>query len=77
VVLGSRFIAVTGRLQHESGVIHVVAQRLEDRTGWLADLSAEATGMESLSRTQAHAAGAIGQAAAETHAVMPKGRNFQ
>lgn len=41
VVLGSRFITVTGRLQNESNVIHVVAERLEDRTTWLGELSAE------------------------------------
>ena len=32
IVLGARLIAVTGRVQSESGVIHVVADRLEDLT---------------------------------------------
>ena len=32
IVLGARFVAITGRLQAESGVIHVVADRLEDLT---------------------------------------------
>ena len=32
VVLGARFVAVTGKLQNEQGVIHVVADRMEDLT---------------------------------------------
>jgi len=38
VVLGARYVAVSGRVQTESGVIHVVADRLEDLTVWLARL---------------------------------------
>ncbi len=30
VVLGARLVSVTGRLQNESGVIHVIAERLDD-----------------------------------------------
>jgi error-prone DNA polymerase len=41
VVLGARFVAVTGRVQSESGVIHVIAERLEDLTPMLGVLSAE------------------------------------
>jgi error-prone DNA polymerase len=39
VILGARCVLVTGRLQNESGVIHVVAEQLEDATHWLADLA--------------------------------------
>ena len=39
IVLGSRFVAVTGKLQSEQGVIHVVADRMEDLTPWLGLLS--------------------------------------
>jgi error-prone DNA polymerase len=39
VVMGARFIAVTGRVQSESGVIHVVAERAEDLTPLLGVLS--------------------------------------
>jgi error-prone DNA polymerase len=39
IVLGSRFVAVTGKLQSESGVIHIVAERMEDLTPWLGMLS--------------------------------------
>ncbi|MDB5600645.1 MAG: polymerase [Xanthobacteraceae bacterium] len=39
VVLGARYIAVTGRMQQEAGVIHVVAERLEDLTFLLTRLA--------------------------------------
>ncbi|MGX1307646.1 error-prone DNA polymerase [Amorphus suaedae] len=47
VVLGSRFTLVTGRLQVQDGVIHIVADRLVDRTADLAALRGEpvATGI--------------------------------
>jgi error-prone DNA polymerase len=40
-VLGGRLLVVDGRLQSEQGVIHVVADRLTDRTAWLLRLSQE------------------------------------
>jgi error-prone DNA polymerase len=40
--MGSRFIRVNGRLQSESGVIHIVAEKIEDFSHWLAELSEEA-----------------------------------
>ena len=39
IVIGARFIAVTGKLQSEAGVIHVVADRMEDLTPMLGLLS--------------------------------------
>jgi error-prone DNA polymerase len=39
VVLGARYVAVTGQVQEESGVIHVVADELEDLTFFLSRLS--------------------------------------
>ena len=39
IVIAARFVVVTGRLQSESGVIHVVAERIEDRTPMLGLLS--------------------------------------
>ena len=39
VVLGARLVAVTGKVQSESGVIHVIADRLEDLTPMLGRLS--------------------------------------
>jgi DNA polymerase III alpha subunit len=50
VVLGARLVAVTGKLQSESGVIHVVADRLEDLTPMLATLSEDADDLEALAR---------------------------
>ncbi|KQT85472.1 error-prone DNA polymerase [Aurantimonas sp. Leaf443] len=35
IVLGARFVKVTGRMQSDHGVIHVVAERLDDLTGLL------------------------------------------
>jgi DNA polymerase III alpha subunit len=41
IVLGARLIAVTGKVQSSSGVVHIVADRLEDLTALLAALAAE------------------------------------
>jgi DNA polymerase III alpha subunit len=53
VVLGARYVAITGLLQHESGVIHVVAERLADLTPLLARLTANAPPIEALARADA------------------------
>jgi error-prone DNA polymerase len=50
VVLGARYVLVTGRVQEESGVIHVVADVLEDLTPWLARLAAHGGEIDSLTR---------------------------
>ena len=50
VVLGSRYVAVSGRIQSESGVIHVVAERIEDLTPLLARLSEGGTTIDALGR---------------------------
>jgi DNA polymerase III alpha subunit len=50
VVLGARLIALTGKVQSESGVIHVVADHIEDLTPMLAALSADAGDLSSLAR---------------------------
>ncbi len=49
IVLGARYVAVHGVMQEEAGVIHVVAQRLEDLTPLLARL-ADGPAVESLAR---------------------------
>jgi error-prone DNA polymerase len=51
VVLGARFVRIRGKLQSASGVIHIVADRIEDLTPWLSDLSEQAGSIE----TCAHA----------------------
>ena len=49
LVIGARFVAVTGRVQNEGGVIHVVAERIEDWTPTLGLLSDEGRAIETLS----------------------------
>jgi error-prone DNA polymerase len=49
VVLGARYVRVSGRVQNEAGVIHVVAEQLEDLTYLLVRL-AEGPAVETLSR---------------------------
>ena len=50
VVLGARLIALTGKVQSESDVIHVIADKIEDLTSLLAILSADAGDLSSLAR---------------------------
>jgi error-prone DNA polymerase len=50
VVLGARYVAVTGPMQAESGVIHVVAERIDDLTALLGRLAEEGTTIEGLAR---------------------------
>ncbi len=50
VVLGARYVLVTGRVQEESGVIHVVADTLEDLTPWLARLADHGGEIDGLAR---------------------------
>jgi error-prone DNA polymerase len=96
VVLGTRLVSVTGVLQNEAGVIHVVADRLDDLSPLLQRLSDQRDQPSSLARAdqvkrpsaprparhpRRAAIGILEQEpalmeAAETAAVMPKGRNF-
>jgi DNA polymerase III alpha subunit len=50
IVLGARYVAVIGRVQEESGVIHVVAEQLEDLTYLLAQLSEHGAEIDGLAR---------------------------
>ncbi len=50
VVLGARYVLVTGRVQEEAGVIHVAADRLEDLTPWLARLADHGGDIDGLAR---------------------------
>jgi error-prone DNA polymerase len=50
VVLGARLVSVTGKLQNEKGVIHVVADHIEDLTPLLRRLSEHGASIESLAR---------------------------
>jgi len=53
IIMGARYVAVSGELQQESGVIHVVAARLDDLTSLLARLTEDAPPIESLARADA------------------------
>jgi error-prone DNA polymerase len=48
IVMGSRFVAISGRVQSESHVVHLIAEELEDLTGLLRNLSSD-----EISRTEA------------------------
>ena len=50
IVLGARFVAVTGKLQSEQGVIHIVAERMEDLTPMLGLLSETGETISTLAR---------------------------
>jgi error-prone DNA polymerase len=50
VILSARYVLVTGRVQEESGVIHVVADQLEDLTALLARLAERGADIDALAR---------------------------
>jgi error-prone DNA polymerase len=53
IILSARYIAASGTLQHESGVIHLVAARLEDLTALLAQLTEDSSPVQALARADA------------------------
>ncbi|CDX26069.1 Error-prone DNA polymerase [Mesorhizobium sp. ORS 3324] len=87
VVMGARFIRVTGKLQQESDVIHIVADRIEDLTSWLGVLLQETptTGHQPVGDANRPAPTSRGLPVRRDSAalsdtaqqVMPRGRNFQ
>jgi error-prone DNA polymerase len=46
IVIGARFVVATGKLQSESGVIHLILERMEDLTPMLGLLSKEGPDLE-------------------------------
>ena len=48
IVIGARFVAVSGKLQNEAGVIHIIAERMEDLTPMLGQLSDEGRTIDAL-----------------------------
>ena len=78
IVMGARFVRVTGKLQSESGVIHIVAEKVEDLTPWLTVLLEKVSTASPASRAgSAPIRQDIATLSGETERVMPKGRNFQ
>ena len=67
VVMGARLAAITGKVQNESGVVHIIADKLADVTSLLDRLSDSDAIHESLPRFNAPS---------DAVRVMPKGRNF-
>jgi error-prone DNA polymerase len=83
IILGSRLIAVSGVLQNEKGVIHIVGDRFEDLTPLLRRLSADGPRIDPSAPTDEARRPPQGswrspQAPVLSPAdqVMPKGRNF-
>ncbi|MDX8508520.1 error-prone DNA polymerase [Mesorhizobium captivum] len=87
VVMGARFIRVTGKLQQESDVIHIVADRIEDLTPWLSVLLRETPTIEHQPDGDANRSAPANRGlpvrqdsaalSSTAQQVMPRGRNFQ
>src|SRR5690606_31580969 len=86
VIMGARFVRVTGKLQSESGVIHIVAEKIEDLTPWLTVLLEEAAGTgradkalhQVIPQKQPPSTSPdLTRLSQKAGSVMPKGRNFQ
>ncbi|QKD00988.1 error-prone DNA polymerase [Mesorhizobium loti] len=76
IVMGARFVKVTGKLQSESGVVHIVAEKIEDLTPWLTVLLEKVSGA-SQPVLRDKPVGDLATLSEEAESVMPKGRNFQ
>ena len=84
IVMGSRLMLIRGRVQRTADIIHVVANRIEDRTAWLALLSEDGALMKNpLARADEVVKGGPGgsaRGAAARHPrnvrVLPKSRDF-
>jgi error-prone DNA polymerase len=93
VVIGARFIAITGQVQRDDEVVHVVAEKAEDLTHLLATLSDLGPSVSSLARadevrrpqceprlkpSETLSLFDIGPGrSGPVHDILPKGRNFQ
>ena len=88
IVIGARFVAVTGKYQNESGVIHIVAERIEDLTPLLGKLSNRSSAIDTLARadevkrpqnerTKQKPRDLLADADDNLRRILPVGRNFQ
>lgn len=88
-VLGGRLVTIDGPVQSESGVIHVIAERVHDYTPLLAKLSAQGAQLDPTGPTDEPRRGGEGDPrqrhprnvrinldVKKAASVMPKGRNF-
>jgi DNA polymerase III alpha subunit len=86
VVLGARLTLVRGELQSESGVIHVVADHIEDLTPMLDELGGDTTPFRPASRAdevtrplpsaKQDPPATLWKHPRDVRSVLPKGRNF-
>ena len=76
VVIGARFVAVTGTLQNADGVIHLVASKLQDLTPMLSVLSSGGAFVSQVARADAVKRPQGDHRGPRVEAVLPGGRNF-
>ncbi len=69
VVMGARLMLIKGRVQldRKTGIIHVIAHKIEDRTHWLADLTEDGMTMKNQQSSTRHP---------RNVRVIPKSRDF-
>ncbi len=85
-VLGARLVLVRGEIQAESGVIHVIANRISDLTPFLDELAGDTTPFRPASRadevnrplpsTRQDPPATLWKHPRDVRSVLPKGRNF-
>lgn len=90
VILGGRLLRISGKLQNEAGVIHIVADRIEDLTGQLETLESDhdedkimtikklrnKADVPAKANNQTSLLDPYSPSHKQTRKVMPKGRNF-
>ena len=79
IVMGARFVRVTGKLQSESDVIHIVAEKIEDLTPWLTVLLEKVSrvaGTPTLGRMQSDPARQIATLSGEGRKGHAQGAQF-
>ena len=76
VVIGARFVAVTGTLQNAAGVIHVVASKLQDLTPMLSVLTSGGAFVSQVARADEVKRPQGDHRGPKVEDVLPGGRNF-
>ncbi|MFO1136445.1 MAG: error-prone DNA polymerase [Rhodoblastus sp.] len=87
-VIGARFVAVTGKYQNASGVIHIIAEHIDDLTPLLSQIAGAAGAIDASARAgeaprprapreKPAAPDLFGGETAAMRDALPKGRNFQ
>ena len=76
IVIGARLVAVSGRVQSADGVTHLIAEKLEDLTPMLGQLSNQHAPTARLERDHEPSRRPMPIATVRAAQVMPRGRNF-